>query len=261
VPIFIEMGKYSASLRAIGDVRTLPATIELSNGNLSIAAGDTEIGTWPLDEIRLEKIPTGYRMSAEGDQVLLEMNDLDSFAEELAKAGSRSKGLSFRRKNKKERKQKDATRSQAEATEPRRVESSTVRAQSTTPSQPPIREPAGTSAKKEDRPGVGTRVLETVDSILLKAQKRFGAYLPDFVFSRAMFFIGVAVLVAGVFMPGLFSNLLIAVGALLIAFGAVVYSDSVLASRWLPGRATPQHALLAGVAVLLIGVIFGVIIK
>ncbi len=254
MPIFNEMGTYSASLRSIGDVKTLSATIELSDGNLSIVVGDTEIGTWSLNEINLEEIPTGYRMSAEGDQVLLEMRDIDSFASELAKAGSRSKGLSLRRREKKQRKQKTTTNPKIEVTGQRRVAQSATANRTAAP-------PAAAPAKKGDGPGLVTQGLDAVDSLLLKAKKKYGAFLPDFLFSRAMFFIGVAVLVTGIFLPGLFSNLLIAGGAMLIAFGAVVYSDSVLASRWLPGRATPQHALLTGVAVLLVGVLVGVITK
>jgi hypothetical protein len=34
------MGTFTASLRAIGDVRGLPATVELTDGNLRIAAGE-----------------------------------------------------------------------------------------------------------------------------------------------------------------------------------------------------------------------------
>jgi hypothetical protein len=78
------MGTFSASLRAVGDVTALPATVEISEGRLTISAGSSEIGSWPLDEISLQEIPTGYRMVAEGDQILLELKDVTSFSAALA---------------------------------------------------------------------------------------------------------------------------------------------------------------------------------
>ncbi|HEY7823612.1 MAG TPA: hypothetical protein VIG24_12290, partial [Acidimicrobiia bacterium] len=80
------METFSASLRTVGDVNSLAATIELSDGRLRIAAGDTEIGDWPLTEVHLEEIPTGYRMAVEGELLLLEFNDTSSFSTELAKS-------------------------------------------------------------------------------------------------------------------------------------------------------------------------------
>lgn len=247
------MGTFSASLRAIGDVKSLAATVELSDGRLSIVAGSTEIGSWPLSEIRLEAIPTGYRMAAEGEQILLEIKDLDSFAEEL-KNGSKKRRAKGRTK--------PEPRPSADDTESRPV--TTI--EPSPPATPVVdRAPTEPTPAPEDpkRPKTksGGGVLGMVDSLLIKAKKRFGAVLPDFVFSRAMFAIAVALLTTMVLLPGVFSTLLLIGGAMLVLFGAIVYSDSVLASRWLPGRATPQQALLLGLGVLLLGVLLGMIAK
>jgi len=249
------MGTFSASLRAIGDVKALPATVELSDGQLRIVAGSTEIGSWPLSEIRLEEIPTGYRMVAEGEQVLLEFKDLDSFATELKK-GSKKRRV----------------RSRSAAPAKTSIEDVSPSSPTEAPEQPvPLVEqsiPAPVSKSKPAPPSRraktsrgGSGMFRPIDAMLIKAKKRFGAVLPDFVFSRAMFVIGVAALVVMVLMPSIFSTVLLIVGALTVLFGAVVYSDSVLASRWLPGRATPQQALLLGLGVLLLGVVLGLIAK
>jgi hypothetical protein len=76
-----------------------------------------------------------------------------------------------------------------------------------------------------------------------------------------MFFIALAGLVALVLLPGPFSILLLIAGALLVLFGAIVYGDTVLASKWLPGRATPIQALLLGLCVLLFGVFLGILAR
>ncbi|MGH8946002.1 MAG: hypothetical protein ACRDVL_07635, partial [Acidimicrobiia bacterium] len=77
------MGTFRASLKTLGDRRGLPATISLDDDVLSITAGDQEIGSWSLAEITLEPTPGGYRMGAEGEQILIDIPDKDSFAEEL----------------------------------------------------------------------------------------------------------------------------------------------------------------------------------
>ncbi len=249
------MGTFSASLRAIGDVKALPATVELSDGQLRIVAGSTEIGSWPLSEIRLEQIPTGYRMVAEGEQILLEFKDLDSFATELGKASKKRRARS-----------RSAATTAKTSFEDVVSQSSPIEA----PEQPvplaeqsipaPESEPAPPSKRAKTSRG-GSGIFRPIDAMLIKAKKRFGAVLPDFVFSRAMFIIAVAALVVMVLMPSIFSTVLLIVGALTVLFGAVVYSDSVLASRWLPGRATPQQALLVGLGVLLLGVLLGFLAK
>ena len=94
-----------------------------------------------------------------------------------------------------------------------------------------------------------------------EANKRFGPYLPEWMFTRAMFAIAFGALILLIVLPGLVSTFLLIAGALLIVFGAITYSDPMLASRWLPGRTTPTHALLFGVAVLMMGVLLGVLAK
>lgn len=252
------MGTFSASLRATGDIKSLAATIELSDGHLSIVAGSTEIGRWPLSEIQLEEIPTGYRMAAEGEQILLEIKDLTSFNAELEKASKKRFG---RGRRKEERGHSAPEVEPTGVATVKTVPSPTSRASSTTPTQPETSDSTAAKAKPQSRRGSGSGLLGAVDSLLIKAKKRFGAVLPDFMFSRAMFLILIALLVVMALLPSVLSTILLIGGASLVLFGAIVYSDSVLASRWLPGRATPQQALLLGLGVLLLGVLLGMIAK
>jgi hypothetical protein len=249
------MGSFNATLRAIGDVTSLKATVELADDRLSIVAGSTEIGTWGLDEIRLEEIPTGYRMAAEGEQILIELRDVESFAAELAtRTKKKSKFAKPTRSRSESSESKKRSKTAAVATPTvARLEKSTAEDTSTpTPAKAP-RDPRTS--------GAAGKGLGIVDGILAKAQKKFGPYLPNWMFSRAMSFIVIAGIVTMLLFPGPFSVLLLIAGALLVLFGAVVYSDTVLASKWLPGRATPQQALLLGLSVLLLGVLLGIVAK
>jgi hypothetical protein len=255
------MGSFTASLRSIGDVRALPATVELSDGRLRIVAGTTEIGSWSLDEIRLEETPTGYRMAAEGDQILIELRDVESFATELAKR-HKKKRIFGKEKAPASKLTEEVRKANAAPPQPR-VTPEVAAQKAPSPSSialPPrqtTEPPQGKSDRKSSR--LAEKGLEIVDRLLAKTQKRFGPYLPDWVFSRAMFFIAFSALVALILLPGLFSVVLLIAGTLMVLFGAIVYSDTVLASKWLPGRTTPIQALLLGLCVLLLGVLLGIV--
>jgi hypothetical protein len=237
------MGTFNVSLRAIGDVKALPAKVELEDGRISIAAGSTEIGSWPLGDVHFEPIPTGYRMAAEGEQILIELHDVDSFYSAL-QAGRKRR---FRRtsKPKTEKRQVRVAEVRGDAPAPARTESMTI-------ALPP---------REDQTSGWTEKGLAIVDGTLARANKRFGAYLPDWVFTRLMFGIAFGALVLAIVFPGLVSAFLLIAGALLVVFGAIVYSDQMLASRWLPGRTTPTHVLLFGVAILMFGVLLGVIAR
>lgn len=252
------MGSFTASLRSVGDVKALPATVELSDGRLSIIAGSTQIGSWSLDEVRLEEIPTGYRMAAEGDQILLELKDVESFAAELAKRNPKKRRFGREKLPAAKVKTAEAVPDAPATTQPV-AQLVSIPEEVASPSRP-VTEPTP-EKKQTESSGVARKGVGLVDRILGLAQKRFGPYLPDWVFSRAVLFLALSALVAMVLLPGVFSVVLLIAGALLVLFGAVVYSDTVLASKWLPGRTTPVQALLLGLCVLLFGVLLGVLAR
>jgi len=240
------MGTFTASLRSIGDVKSLPATVELNEGRIIIAAGSTEIGSWQLSDVHLEEIPTGYRMAAEGEQILIELRDTVAFATELS--NQHKKKNPFGR---------------------RKTDHSDRSAESTVPPTPQVRTGTDTEDRAVALPprrsgethstGWTEKGLALVDGTLAKANKKLGPYLPDWMFTRAMFLIAFGALVLMAVLPGLVSTFLLIAGAVMVLFGAIVYSDPMLASRWLPGRTTPQHVLLFGVAILMMGVLLGVV--
>ena len=242
------MGTYSASLRAVGDTRALPATVQLEDGQISIAAGSHQIGTWSLADIQLEPLPNGYRMAAEGDQIIIELKELDAFREALDN-GRFKRRLKLRGKEKAVKTDKTADLSQTTAARPPQPVAPATKRVTTKGPLPDKKAPVPSGD------GIVNRGLGTLDGWLSKSQKRFGPYLPDWMFSRAMVLILLLVLVVMVMFPAL----LLITGGLTIALGAVAYSDPMIASRWLPGRTQPPQVLIAGVAILLFGVLVGII--
>ena len=195
------MSSFSALLKTIGDRKGLPVTVHLEDDRLSINAGDQALGDWPLSEIHLEPIATGYRMNAEGEQILIELQDSEAFELELHK------------------------------------------------------KPPRTRVKV---PSAGN-LMKSVDSGIEAAENRFGGLLPEWVFTRIMFGVVIGALLIMAILPGIVSTFLLITGLLTVLVGAVVWTDTVLASKWLPGRTTPMHVLLFGVVILILGVILGVL--
>jgi hypothetical protein len=98
-----------------------------------------------------------------------------------------------------------------------------------------------------------------VDHMLEKAEARWGAVLPSWAFTRAMLYGLVLLVVAAFVVPGVVSMGLVIAGLLAILFGAVVFTDPMLASRWLPGRMTPMHVMVAGAVLVMLGVVVGLL--
>ncbi|MDH3249826.1 MAG: hypothetical protein OEQ47_12735 [Acidimicrobiia bacterium] len=78
------MSTYEGSLRIPGDDGPpLAVTIDLTGDRLRMSAGDSEIGNWPKSEIRVNALPDGFHLRAEGEEVLLDVTEDAQFAVDL----------------------------------------------------------------------------------------------------------------------------------------------------------------------------------
>ena len=244
------MGRFDASLRTIGDRTGLAATLTIDNGRLMIEAGDQTIGDWALDEIHLEQTPNGYRMAAEGEQILIDLPNADEF--DLALRGKKVRGA--------KRAPKSVKQSESEKAESKPV----ARVASTVPAEKAVEaKPSGRRAKHSREPKTDRKqadesdsgLLATLDKALDTAHGKWGGLFPSWMFTRGTAYVLVAALVLLLVFPQIVFYALLLGGVLLVMLGAVLYTDSVLSARWLPGRMTPMHVLIFGVGTLLLGVV------
>ena len=78
------MSTYEGTLRVPGDEGPpLSVEIDLTEERFRMNAGDAEIGDWAMSEIRVNALPDGFHLRAEGEEVLLEVHDDAEFAVEL----------------------------------------------------------------------------------------------------------------------------------------------------------------------------------
>ncbi len=249
------MSGFNAALKVTGNTEPLQARLEVENGRLIISAADQSIGDWNLKDLDIGRTPEGFRFEVEGEELLLEVADPLAFEEAIAtnnqKAAKNRTGR-FKGKTRKSAKQtstKDKTRPESRSTR-----------QTSTPakSSPDSRAAKQTATQTESTPDgrakrTSAAFLTALDKGLDRAEKSWGSLLPEWVFTRGTAGFFAAGLLLMLLLPGIFSTILLIGGFLLLVLGAVVYTDSTLAARILPGRATAAHVLIVGVGILVFG--------
>ena len=339
------MGRYAGALRTHEEDIALSASLELMDGRVKINIGDTPIGDWALQEVEFEKTDSGYRIAAEGDHVLLDLEPKDAVALGLhlsdlkskktrrtkdksttrprrgSKASEESSGKptrGLRRRSKATEEPSSDNEAPPEPTprtEPQPTPAAPERTEETPPptnddaiasilsrmasgepgpatpppSSPTRAEPAADMAspandepekpkkaekarrpKREkkakaprtrSKPGatLKTKTPVYLDRILDWAEPKLKPYLPGWVFNRLSVLVVLLALVLIPIFPGFMATILLVLGGLTVLFGSIVYTDSVLSSRFLYGRTTPNHVLVVGVSTVVVGIILTLI--
>ncbi|MCI0544801.1 MAG: hypothetical protein L0Z49_10215 [Actinobacteria bacterium] len=78
------MSSYQGVLRIEGaDEAPVRVLIDLTDDRLRMTAGDVELADWPRDEIRVSALMDGFHIRAEGEEVVLDVNEDARFALDL----------------------------------------------------------------------------------------------------------------------------------------------------------------------------------
>lgn len=78
------MTSYEAKLQIEGeDIQGTPVMVDLTDGQLTMSIGQEEVAHWSRDEMRIQALPDGFHIRAEGESVVLDVRDEAKFALEL----------------------------------------------------------------------------------------------------------------------------------------------------------------------------------
>ena len=246
------MGRFDASLLIPGDSKPLTAILVVEEGRLRIRTASYDIGDWRLEDISLSTAPNGFRMEVEGEELIVELEDPVKFEDEMS-VGKKRRGRRDRAKGPEAKRRPDKPAKDL-ADRPIKQNRRQTRSRPENRTESPV-DQAAEGHEREWAKNFGLKL----DQLLEKAEKAYGALLPRWVFSRGTVAILALVLLGMILFPGVISTLLLITGFLLVAFGAVVYTDSSLAARVLPGRSTPTHVLITGVGIVVFGFLLGAI--
>ncbi len=90
------MSAYEARLRIEGeDDQPLPVVVDLTGDRLTLSINDQEVADWSKEEMRIQALPDGFHIRAEGESIVLDVTDEAKFALEL---GLRNAHPSLRQK-------------------------------------------------------------------------------------------------------------------------------------------------------------------
>jgi hypothetical protein len=226
------MGKFNASLRLPGETETLDAVVRVDDGRIHVVSGEYVIGDWDIHKVDLSRVPEGFRLTAEGEELLLDIPDRTTFEEETsAKNGKR--------------KSPRAKKASAVALKPSKAEKKAAKTEKASQSEP-------------STPRVSAE-LSTLDRFLANAEERFGSKLPSWVFTRGGLVVVAAALALVIFLSNFVSTLLLITGVIGVLIGGVTMLDSVIARQVLRHRITPIRVVILGGTVFVAGLLLGFI--
>jgi regulation of enolase protein 1 (concanavalin A-like superfamily) len=78
------MTSFDARLRVVGEGGfPLGVEVDLTGERMIVSTGGNQLADWSLEEIRISPTPSGFRIDAEGEAVILNVSDGDRFAAEI----------------------------------------------------------------------------------------------------------------------------------------------------------------------------------
>jgi len=90
------MTVYDARLRIEGEATPpMRVLVDLTNDRLTMTIGEEEVADWERNEMRVSALPDGFHIRAEGEAVILDVEDDAHFALDL---GLRNAHPNLRRK-------------------------------------------------------------------------------------------------------------------------------------------------------------------
>lgn len=78
------MTAYDAQLQIEGeDTQPLPVVVDLTDNRLTMTIGTEEVAVWDRGAMRIAAMPDGFHIRAEGEAIILDVNEDARFAVEL----------------------------------------------------------------------------------------------------------------------------------------------------------------------------------
>jgi hypothetical protein len=241
--------QFQASLIAAGDPDPLPTVVELDQGKLVIQSNGQSLGRWNVSDLEFVRIVGGFRVTLDGEVTVLKLTQSDEFNAELR---SLTETVVEEKPHKKEKKRRvrnkpdESTKTAAVAVAERTPERAAA------PASAPVPAPD----RPAESPDVGDQsFVHRLDARLEVAAKRWGKYVPEWVFTRGGLVVAFLFLVAVLLFRPVFSTIFLIVAAIGMITSAIALMDQVIATRIFRGGITPIHGLLGSLALILIGLV------
>jgi hypothetical protein len=245
--------QFQASLIAAGDPEPLPTVVELVQGKLLIQSNGQTLGRWDVSDLEFVRIVGGFRVTLDGEVTVLKLTESDEFNAELRLLNEAAAEVKPPKKEKKRHlrhQSDDSSDSGAVAV----AKHSAPKVAAPAPERSAEAAPAPERSAEAPDP-VGQSFVHRLDARLEVAAKRWGQYVPEWVFTRGGVVVAFLFLAAVFVFPGVFSTIFLIVAAIGMIASATALMDQVIATRIFRGNFTPIHGLIGSLALILIGLV------
>jgi hypothetical protein len=245
--------QFQASLIAAGDPEPLPTVVELVQGKLLIQSNGQTLGRWDVSDLEFVRIVGGFRVTLDGEVTVLKLTESDEFNAELRLLNEAAAEVKPPKKEKKRHlrhQSDDSSDSGAVAV----AKHSAAKVAAPAPERSAEAAPAPERSAEAADP-VGQSFVHRLDARLEVAAKRWGQYVPEWVFTRGGVVVAFLFLAAVFVFPGVFSTIFLIVAAIGMIASATALMDQVIATRIFRGNFTPIHGLIGSLALILIGLV------
>jgi hypothetical protein len=245
--------QFQASLIAAGDPEPLPTVVELVQGKLLIQSNGQTLGRWDVSDLEFVRIVGGFRVTLDGEVTVLKLTESDEFNAELRLVNEAAAEVKPPKKEKKRHlrhQSDDSSDSGAVAV----AKHSAAKVAAPAPERSAEAAPAPERSAEAADP-VGQSFVHRLDARLEVAAKRWGQYVPEWVFTRGGVVVAFLFLAAVFVFPGVFSTIFLIVAAIGMIASATALMDQVIATRIFRGNFTPIHGLIGSLALILIGLV------
>jgi hypothetical protein len=80
------MTSFDARLRVVGQTGfPLGVEVDLTTERMVVVSGEARIADWALDDIKISRLPDGFHIIAEGEEIILNVTDKARFADEVGR--------------------------------------------------------------------------------------------------------------------------------------------------------------------------------
>ena len=218
------MPVYFGEMQLPGQPEVLPATVTIEKGVIRLNSGRTELGEWKLYEVGIQPADDqSCRFKADGEELILRLNEHDSFVAETAP---------YRRGEKRVRR--------AGTHEAFR--------------KPEDDGPTLAEDIKKDVAEVRQEVGAEISVVMAEAQSLWTT-----VKANPLAWAGLAVvLILSIFLSGLIASILLIGGLLALVVGALALAEESIERR-LPPVLNPARLIVVGTVALVLGILIGLL--
>ncbi len=223
------MSSYTGPLKIAATADVIDAVFLVEEDHLEVSSGDDRLGSYPIHGLNPQRRGDGLHLVFDGEDVVVNVSDLDSFVSEI--------------EPKKSRKKRPMRKAKAKTAKPA-VKAAPSDAQTDKFDEPPMPSP------KQRK----TAVARLADATAVFHPESWKRWLSDTTVRWSIASVAVIALALMVlFATDTFGMILVLLGMVALIIAALAVSDDLSAYGWIPGNMSETTLVIIGAVAMVLG--------